>query len=225
MIPFEMPEPARRYLQHSIASGAKPAVSVELTMSGRMRISPNGKWLPLRASETITHPDGFTWRAEVGRFLRISGEDRYQEGEGVMFWRLWGLFPFLRSSGPDISRSARARFVMEAAAWLPSTLLGGRWEAAGDDAANARIALGGEEYTLRFQFSKEGGLRHLTLGRWGNVGTPGGAYEWIPFGVTCSGERTFGDYTIPVTLSGGWRPESEEYFEFFQFDVESANYR
>src|SRR5215212_1856896 len=44
-----LPDPARRYFMYAIAPGTSLTSHVELEMSGSMRLSPEGAWMPLRA--------------------------------------------------------------------------------------------------------------------------------------------------------------------------------
>ncbi len=202
-----VPEPARRYLLHTIAPGTPLVSAVELEMAGQIRLSPSGKWMPLRARQMMSATGGFVWKASVGRLLRIVGEDRYLDREGAMQWKLWGLIPVVNASGPNITRAARGRFLAEAAVWLPGLLLprqGTTWRRVDDKTAEAVVEITGAPFPLLFSVDPDGMLRTIVFSRWGNVGTDNGRWTEIPFGVTFSGEGTFDGYTIPTRLTASW---------------------
>lgn len=99
-----LPEPARRWLTHTIAPGTHLARAVMLEMEGHIRI---GRWMPFRAVQLHAPPDGYVWaaRAKLGP-LAISGFDRYDNNTGEMRWRLLGHTPVVTAAGPDFDRSA-----------------------------------------------------------------------------------------------------------------------
>lgn len=221
-----VPEPARRYLLHAIAPGTPLASRIELEMGGRIRLSPAGKWMPFHARQEMSR-EGFVWKASAGRFLRIAGEDRYLQGEGTMVWKLWGLVPVVSGSGPNITRAARGRFVAEAAVFLPSVLLpqnGTRWRRVDDETAEATVDITGVPVPLLLSLGSDGRLRKIVFSRWGNVGTDDGSWTTIPFGVTFSGERTFGGCTLPTTLTASWWVGTNKQFDFFEAGILSAKF-
>src|SRR5687768_10729263 len=55
----DLPEPARRYFHHAIAPGTPLARLARLEMTGEMRLSPRGAWLPLHARQVLAPPAGF----------------------------------------------------------------------------------------------------------------------------------------------------------------------
>lgn len=112
-----LPEPVRRYFTAAIAPGTPLAVSVRLSMGGRIKL---GRWWPFRADEVLHPHRGIVWRARVAGIL--TGSDRYAEGRGGMDWRLAGLVKVLHAEGADVSRSTAERAGAEAF-WLPTSLL------------------------------------------------------------------------------------------------------
>jgi len=122
-----LPEAARRYLEHAIASGTRLAPGTRLARAVRLRMHGEIKlrrWYPFRAEQVIVWNRGFIWSATVRMSgMPIRGSDRLVDGEGAMRWRLLGLIPIMTASGPDIRRSAAGRVAAEAV-WLPSVLCG-----------------------------------------------------------------------------------------------------
>src|SRR5581483_9703243 len=83
-----LPDAARRFLTHAISNGTPLWSSVELTMHGSIKI---GSWRRFRATETLTPPHEFVWRATARvAGLPVSGYDRYIDACGQMRWQLFG---------------------------------------------------------------------------------------------------------------------------------------
>ena len=61
------------------------------------------------------------------------------------------------------------------------------------------------------------------LQRWGNL-TEDGSYRYIPYGGVVEEERTFGGYTIPTRLTGGWWYGTDQYVEVIKLRVDSVEY-
>jgi hypothetical protein len=222
-----LPEPAQRYLLHAIKPGTRIARSVELRAEGRLRLSPKQGWMRLDCEETIEQERGFLWKARVGGAMRISGFDRYTDGEGEMRWRLWGLVPVMSAMGEDITRSARGRFAGELI-FLPGALLprqGVSWTAEGNDAACASVEIDGERIELHLAIDGEGRLKRLDMRRWGNYGLPKGRWAHIPYAAVSGGEREFEGYSIPDRISVAWWARTVREFEYFEGRVASAAYR
>jgi hypothetical protein len=222
-----LPEPVQRYFRHAIAPGTPLAASVELHMTGWIRLSRGARWMRLKAAEILAPPDGFVFTASTGGLLKISGADSYLNRNGSVAWRLFGIVPVARASGPDVSRSAQGRLAGELFL-LPSALLpqrGVRWEALGDDTVRASFTVEGRAYQLTLGLQPGGAPGSVEVNRWGNVETEGGAFREIAFGGALAEPRTFGGYTIPTRIAAGWRPGSDSFFEFFRIEGLSAAYR
>jgi hypothetical protein len=222
----DLPAPARRYFLHAITPGTSLSTTVHLRMSGSFRLQPEAAWLPMQAEQILAPPQGFVWKARVGKGLWLDGGDRYAEGQGRMRIWLWGILPVVNASGSDITRGQIGRLAAESI-WAPAALLprhGVSWEAVSDEAARARLEIAGEPVELTVYVDPEGRLRGLTLLRWGDR-TDDGRYGYVPFGGEFAEERTFGGYTIPTQISAGWWFGAHRYFEFFRARIEAALFR
>lgn len=218
-----LPAPARRYFLHAIKPGTPLAFSVQLEMKGSFRVSLKKKWAPMRARQILAPTRGLIWKASIGGLLKITGYDRYVDGQGGMKWRLYGVIPLLNAGGPDINRSARGRLAAETC-WVPSSLLpqrGIRWESVDDETVKAALSIDGEEFTLTLTVAEDGAPERVRLNRWGDMAGDG-HFEEISFGAEFSGENSFGGYTVPTKISVGWRPGTDQYLEFFRAEVTSA---
>ena len=214
----DLPEPALRYLTHSIAPGAPLVDFVEFEMEGRIRLKPDGSWWDFNGSTTLHASCGFIWRAAV-KNPPIRGFDRYAEGCGDVNWKLAGWIPLVHADGPDVTRSAAGRYAGERI-FLPSALLperGVEWSAKGPNEAEAAMAIDGEPIRLSLTLAADGALKRVDFDRWSD-----GARR--RFTVFVDEETRFGGYAVPSRFRAIWRAgEPEERF-FFEARVVSARY-
>jgi hypothetical protein len=220
-----LPEPAQRYLKHAIAPGTLLARAVRLRMHGEIKLQ---QWLPFKAEQAIVWGRGFIWSATVHIYgMPIRGFDRLVDSEGAMRWKLLGLIPVMKASGPDITRSAAGRVAGESM-WLPSVLCGEdvSWTEPDLSHLHASLTAHGEATELELFVDERGKLKSIRYPRWGNPGDS--EFRYVDFGALVEGESTFGGYTIPSRLRVGWyfgtdRFESEG--EFFRATIDGVQYR
>jgi hypothetical protein len=219
-----LPPAAQRYLSHAIAPDTPLASAVRLRMHGAIKLR---RWRRFTAEEVIVRDRGMIWRANVKLAgTSIRGVDRFVDGAGAMHWRLAGLMPIVRASGPDITRSAAGRFAAESV-WLPSLLLADDVTWSADDAtiARAHFAVDAHDEDLTLTISG-GALQSVALPRWGNP--DGRKFREVDFGAAVDQEGTFGGYTIPVRTRVGWYFGSgrfEDEGKFFLATIDDAQFR
>lgn len=223
--PAGLPEPARRYLGHAVAPGARLATAVRLRMHGEIKI---GRWRPFTADEVICWPRGMIWRARVRMMgLPVTGFDRLVDGEAAQRWRFLGIVPVAAAAGPDIARSAAGRLAAEAV-WLPTVFPRDavRWRAIDGERAAARLSVQGHDVATTVSVDRVGRLASVSVRRWGSPDDR--RFRLLAFGGVAEEERTFGAYTIPTRLRVGWHfgtPSFETEGEFFRVSIDEAAYR
>jgi hypothetical protein len=222
----DLPDPARRFLTRAIAPGTTLASSVELEMRGELLLEPDGDPLAMEAHQVLAPPHGFVWRARARRgLLRISGYDRYTRGDGELYWRIYGVLPVVRESGPDVTRSAAGRLAMEAIL-MPAALVPGRgvhWEPVDEQTARFHLTIGDETVVTALTVDPDGRPIRASAMRWrGDL--PGGA-AYARFDVEMDGELVSGGYTLPGRVQAGWDLTGPEAFRFFDATLERADFR
>lgn len=219
-----LPEPARRYFLHAIQPGTPLASRLHWRYSGSLRPNERMPWLSLRADQILVKERGFVWRARAWKGpLLLTASDHYQDGRGRMRIALFGLIPIINATGPDVSKSALARLLVEGIA-LPSMLLPGphvQIDPVDDTHFAAKIHLYGETTPVTIAVDSEGQPREVTLPRWGNA-TDDQTYRYIPYGATITEGRAFGGYTIPTRITAGWWYGTERYQDAIRISVEWA---
>lgn len=208
-----VPEPGRRYLLHALAPGTPLAAAVRLEVHFRMRLRADSEiFTDLPGVETLAPPRGFVWsaRARIG-LLPVRVRDRYADGRGEVNIRALGVLPVVCARGPDVDRSARGRLAIESV-WLPSALLPGPgvvWEGLSAERARVALTVDGEAIPLTLTVGEDGGLREVVMRRHGDYGVD--SWQALPYGVAVGSEATFGGYTVPTRLRGGWWYGSDRY--------------
>ena len=218
-----LPDPARRWLTHSIAPGTPLWSSAELTMRGEIRI---GRWRPFTARQILVPSAGYIWGARCNLWgLPVTGYDRLTAGTGEMRWRLAGMIPIMSASGRDVTRSAAGRLAGEGV--LVPTAFGQATWTEGNDSGVAIATWKTDSGTecAELHVAADGHLTEVTVNRWGNP--DGGPYGRYPFGVSVEAEATFAGVTIPAELRAGWwcGTSGQDSGEFFRARITSAVFR
>jgi hypothetical protein len=226
-----LPDPARRYLRHAIRPGAVLASQVRLTLQAGVKIRKTDQEAPYRTyrfEEVLTAGRGLWGRGWVeGASLPKSASFWYSDGDAAGRDALLDVYPTLQNSGAEFTRVLKSRFLYELT-WIPTAFLpqrGARWEALDDERARVMVELDGEIMTLELRVDADGRLLEAAADRWGSVGNAQGHFSYIPFGMAVDEEKTFGDYTIPTILWGGWWYRTERYVESTRAIVETADFR
>lgn len=222
----DLPEPARRYFEFSIAQGTPLYTVADLTMVGRFSLgtkdAPN--YLDMKAKQTLAAPHGFIWKMQASTgWMRVSGSD---SGTWTRFW-LMGIVPVARmETSPDHRRSAFGRYAAEAIFWTPAALLPGpgiSWEAIDDDNARVTISHDDLEQTIDLEVDETGRPTTVEFARWTNA-NPDGVFRLQPFGGHLSAFQTFGGFTVPTHVEAGNDFGTDAYFPFFIADVVDIQY-
>jgi hypothetical protein len=220
----DLPPAARRLLAQALTPGTAVGRTVVLAMEGDIRLRG---WMPFRARQVLRVGTGMVWQATVHRGpLRFSGADMLWEGRGSLDFRLWGLVPVARASGPDTTRSAGDRLAAETVAWAPQGMLpalGAVWRHVDDTHAVVGLPIGDRTVEVTVTVDQHGALRELTMQRWGDPAEPG-EFDLHPFGGRIDDHARHGGITIARTGTVGWyagTPRFDE-GEFIRWTITSA---
>lgn len=225
-----LPEIAQRYFRHAIAPGTPLYAGVELEMDGIFLLGDRDRHtrFTMRARQVLRPPAQFVWipRLRAGP-IAISGSDALVDGQAWTRFRLMGLVPVadVRSS-PDLVRSARFRGAVEAALWLPTTLLpehGAHWEQTGPDRARVTLPGSTPAIVLELGLDARGAVREVVGQRWSNANRDK-RFRLQPFGGTVTAESTFAGLTIPSQVAVGNHYGTADYLPFFQARITHARY-
>ena len=219
-----LPDPARRYFLHAIRPGTPLAPRIHFGYHGSMKPGKQMPWMSLTVEQIAAKERGFVWKARArSGALVLTAADHYLDGNGRMRIALFGLVPVVNATGPDLSRSALARLLIEGLL-LPSSLLPGphvQVEGIDESRFKVTVRLHGETTPITLTVDPEGRLKEIVMERWGNL-TDDGSYRYIPYGATVQEEGTFGGYAIPSHISVGWWYGTDRYEEVIRLALDWA---
>lgn len=220
----DLPDPARRFLRRVVPVGAPLDRAVELELSGEIRLGR--RWLPYTARQVLVARVGFVWQPVVGSgLLRFSGADVLTTSGATTEFRLRGLVPVVRASGPDVTRSAAGRLAAETVAWAPQAVTpqaGARWSPVDRRRAVVRVVAAGRSVDVEITVDPDGRLRSLALERWDDRREPA---HPATFGARIDGELVVA-HGVRIAGAGvvgwGWETPHWPEGEFYRFAVTSA---
>ena len=107
------------------STGDAPCLQTALGLCWGDSAGQDMPWLSMEAEQVLVAQRGFVWKARASKGpLVMTAADYYLDEEGRMRIALYGLVPVVNATGPDLSRSALGRLLVEGLA-LPSALLPG----------------------------------------------------------------------------------------------------
>lgn len=122
--PPRLPPALDRSVHRQCASPPEGVRRAHLTQEGELRLKPGGPWRPFRAEQTVaTGEVAFGWRARVRMAPLVTAvvEDAFEDGQGRLTVKLWGILPIARAMGPEIDQGQVQRYLAELA-WNPLAL-------------------------------------------------------------------------------------------------------
>ncbi len=221
-----LPDVARRALVRALAPGVSVSRVVLLEMEGEIKLR---SWVPFRARQVLRAGEGFVWEASAGRGpVRFRGGDVLWRGHGSLDFRLWGIVPVARASGPDVDMSAAGRLAAETVAWAPQALLpafGTRWRRQDNTTATVAVPVGSDTIEVTVAIDADGLIESLVTRRWGDPDSTG-MFTAIPFGGAVDEHADIDGITIASSGRVGWwwGTDRQAEGEFFRYRVTDARF-
>jgi hypothetical protein len=132
--------------------------------------------MPFTTDQVLQAGVGFVWKPIVGgRVVRFVGADILGPDDARMEFRLQGLIPVAKASGPDTARSAVGRLAAETVAWLPQATTpqaGARWRAVDSERATVTLDVVGGTVDVEVTVDADGRLKGIGLQRWNGSTNP-----------------------------------------------------
>lgn len=207
-----VPEPAARWLRAANVVGSAIPRVVSLRQEGRIRLRPNGIWLPFTARQIYTtDPPGFVWAADVrvAPFLSVQVLDCSVAGHGATEPWLLGLIPLPRASGPEIDAGSLQRYLNEIM-WFPAAALSASIRWAPIDARSARATIHDHEQRVSgvFVWDDSGRLVTMSADRFRTVD---GHYLLTPWETPILDYGEFAGVRVPVAGEGVWHLDTGDF--------------
>ncbi|QSX09191.1 hypothetical protein J0B03_03740 [Alkalibacter rhizosphaerae] len=215
----DLPEPVKRWLQHSGILEADPIHTVYLRQKGLLRLKPDQeKWMEAEAQQyfTVNKPT-FLWQVKTSMMgLPILGRDLFQEGKGSIQIKLGGLIPVVNVDGnKKVDQSTMQRFLGETV-WFPTAALSPyiQWEAVDDTCAKATMTYEDTSGSAYFYIDEEGALTHFIAYRYKET-TDEEPTEWMAKVVET---KIVDGIRMPVKLEASWILD-EGPFTWYTFEI------
>lgn len=221
----DLPEPARRYFEYTIAPRTPllPVVVIEMAGKFSLGTKEDPRYQPMEARQILAPPEGFVWAMRTLEGMPISGSD---SGTWTRF-RVFGLVPVGRFGGdPDHTRSAYGRYVGEASIWAPAALVPGpnvSWAPVDEDTARVTIRNGRLSQDVDITIDPQGRPVEVTFQRWSDA-NPDKVHRLQPFGAVMSDFREVNGYRLPFHVEAGNMFGTEDYFPFFVANVSDVSF-
>jgi hypothetical protein len=215
----DLPEPVQRSLRRSGVVGRRIPDVVTVWQEGRIRTSPERRWLPFTAREQyrLDQP-GFVWNAALKMAGMTLGRatDSLDDGHGRMKVRLLGLFTVVDEVGPEMDQGSLMRWLNETmwfpAAWATDVI---SWEPIDAVSAVGAVRSGENEVRGEFRFHPSGQMVDFLADRYRDVGE---RFEMTPWCTPITGHNRFEGIEVPTTGSAVWLVEGGT-FEYIQIRV------
>ena len=213
------PEPVSRYLRHHLPDGIPGNTFSVVPMKGIIKLV---NWAQFKSVLYANPFKGFLWTATVKMgILPVKGFDYFLGNKGAMQWSLFNFIPVNKASGPDVSRSAEGRAMLEAI-FSPHLLIHPdvKWEPVSENEIIVSWKIYKESNPLHLIIGDDGSLKQVYMQRWGNPGNSK-KWEYLTFGVNIEKEMKRKGVVIPAKGNAGWWFGTEKYDdgEFFRFEV------
>lgn len=135
--------------------------AVRIMEQGEMRMSPEARWIPFAAEQTIdARRSSFRWTARLSssRVAPVTVTDAYQEGHGYLTVKAAGVIPLKKVIGPDADQGELQRY-LGSIVFCPPALLNHRslhWSAAGPSSLRVRDGNDNTGATVDLEISTDG---------------------------------------------------------------------
>jgi hypothetical protein len=218
-----LPEPAQRYFHYTGVVGTQIPAIVTLRQTGRIRGTPDARWMTLEAIETYsTTPPAFVWRAWFPRRLlpMVFGRDKYLDGEGAIAMKVLGTFTVADERGPELKSAGLMRYLNEMM-WFPAAFLGSTVRIAASDspdAFNVSISDRGEEATATIFVGRDGSIQNFRAVRYD---TSTRAMQTWETPITGQGKRA--GLNLPVAGAAVWKRPSGD-FTYIELEIGDVTY-
>lgn len=225
-----LPEPAKRFFQFSIATETPLKPVVEISMDGTLNLgtidAPNS--MNMKAEQIIA-PRGFVWRVmATADGTRLSGSDGFIDGKSWSRFWIKDFIPVARTGGTtDHAKASFGRFVAETLIWSPASLLprdGVVWSRLSDTAARVTVTSRALVQSVDLTVNDRGQPEKIVFVRWSDA-NPRNTYQSQPFGGYLTEFKEFDGYRLPTRVIAGNHFETDEYFPFFDITVSKVTFQ
>lgn len=221
----ELPEVVQKWLKNSGAVAISEVKNVKLEQRGKMRTSPNGRWMQFSAVEYFSIPvPGFVWQTKVDAYpgIDLYGRDKLHNGNGEMLIKLFSLFPVANEKGNEkVNTGSLLRFLGEIC-WFPAAARAAYidWKTAGPTSAVAELTWNGKNVYGTFNFSPSGDLVSFEALRYYGSGKNARPERWH---ISILQNAIFEGVLVPAKCRVTWKMADAD-FDWMELEIISLKY-
>lgn len=156
-----LPQPVQEYIRHCRALNQPHVNSLQLKFSGQMR-GKGQDWFSFESIQYNFFDSPSRHFFMRGKFFGLSlpGYHKYQDGHASMEVSLFGLFPLVKVSGPEMDISETVTFFNDMCLFAPAALIDDRitWETKSDSEVLATFSYNQISIKAMLQFDTQGQL-------------------------------------------------------------------
>lgn len=222
-----LPPVVQRWLSRSGVIGKEQAYCARIRQSGRMRTTPESKWMNFTAEQYVDLENlAFVWTTRVSMMplIYLEGRDKFQNGKGEMMIKLMSLVNIVNEGSHEkINTGSMLRYLGELC-WFPSAALHPyiHWEEM--DSLSALATMTYEEIRVSgvFRFTESGDMVSFEAERYYGGGEEATLEKWL---VRTEGYRIFEDIKVPNKSSVIWQLKDGDFvwLELEIIDLEINN--
>ncbi|MGE5724948.1 MAG: DUF6544 family protein [Acidobacteriota bacterium] len=140
---------------------ARAVSAVRIAEQGEMRMSPEARWIPFTAEQTIeARRSSFRWQARLSgnRLTSVTVTDAYENGHGYLTLKAAGFVPLKRITGADVDQGELQRY-LASIAFCPPALLNHaslEWKAVASQTLRVRDRKDETGATVDLEMTEEG---------------------------------------------------------------------
>ena len=208
-----LPSIIQTWLNKSGTVGKEKAYSARIQQSGRMRTTPDGKWMDFTAQQyyAFEHP-GFVWTTRVNMMplVYMDGRDKFESGKGHMLIKLLSLIPVVHEEENEkINTGTMLRYLGELC-WFPSAALSPyiTWKEIDSTSVSATMTFENTRVTGNFRFTQAGDMVSFEAERYYGGGEDARLEKWC---VVIDDYKTFDGIRVPYKSSVVWKLKEDDF--------------
>ncbi len=199
-----LPPIVQKYLIYCGVVGKEKVFNVRMKFTGRIRTSPEEKWLPF-SSEQYTFFDKptrifYIKASKMG--LPITGIHLYKDGTAIMKMIFAGMFTILDTKGPELNQAETVTVFDDMCSLAPATLISKniQWETIDPLKVKAKFSNGKNKISAILIFNEKGELINVTSNDRFET-NDGKIYKSCPWSAPISTYKSINGSRIPTTAS------------------------
>ena len=195
------------YVRRNVPEAGGGRRHIRLRQVGEMQLKP-GRWFAFDATQGISLEHvAFHWRAwfPIVPLFRLRVDDWYEDGDGALEARLWGVLRAIRASGADVARGEAMRYLAELP-WAPTAMLQNReleWREVEPNVAEVSADVAGACPRVLLQFGEDGDVVRVTADKRPRL--VGKRVIETPFVGEFSEYASFGAVRVPTRAEVSWQ--------------------